>query len=108
MLSSLTDTSLHHKAFRYGMYLSYVLFAITLTGIMYIDPMYLSSLDSALKYYVAIVLLVRFNPLASVPRKKADIKFNRSIAFSAGVFLLLTTAALSATKASAQVADAFL
>ena len=93
MLSTFASTSWHHDFFIYGMYLSYILFAITLTGVLYIDPVYLSTLRTILKYYVCVVLLLRFNPYVKRSNKASDIEFNRRIAFSAGLFLLFTTAA---------------
>ena len=75
------------------LYASYILFGIAFTGILAINPTYLSTLDTILKYYVSIFLLFRFNPWA---RKAIDSEardFDRQIAFAAGFFLLLTTAA---------------
>jgi hypothetical protein len=98
MLSFLANTSWHHDLFIYGMYLSYILFAITLTGILYIDPVYLTALRTFLKYYVCAILILRFNPFVTGSTKPSDIAFNRRIAFSAGIFLLLTTTATSVVQ----------
>ena len=98
MLSTFASTSWHHDFFIYGMYLSYILFAITLTGMLYIDPVYLSTLRTILKYYVCAILLIRFNPFVKRSNKASDIEFNRRIAFSAGIFLLLTTTATNAME----------
>ena len=95
MLSFFANTSWHHDFFIYGMYLSYILFIITLTGMLYIDPVYLSTLRIILKYYVCAILLIRFNPFVKRSNKASDIEFNRRIAFSAGIFLLLTTTVTS-------------
>jgi hypothetical protein len=98
MLSSIVNTSWHHNLFTYGVYLSYVLFIVTLTGVLYIDPSYLSTLRNILKYYVCAILLLRFNPFVKMSTKTSDIEFNRRIAFSAGIFLLLTTTATVAIQ----------
>ena len=98
MLSSLAKSSWHHDIFIYGMYLSYMLFAVTLTGVSYIDPVYLSTLRTLLKYYVCAILLLRFNPFVKTSNKASDIEFNRRIAFSAGIFLLFTTAATNVAE----------
>ena len=95
MLSSFASSSWHHDFFIYGTYLSYILFAMTLTGILYINPVYLSTLRTILKYYVCAVLLLRFNPFVKWSNKASDVEFNRRIAFSAGIFLLLTTTVTS-------------
>jgi hypothetical protein len=83
----------HQSIFVKGLYLSYFLFAAALTGIVHLDPQYLDTLETALHYYVCFFLIIRFNPLsrnrAMTPK---TIEFDRRIAFSAGVFLLLTTA----------------
>ena len=89
----------HKKAYTWGLYLSYTLFAIALTGAVTVDPSYLMYLESTIRYYVCIFLLVRFNPLThKQARSKATTEFDRKIAFSAGVFLLLTTTIADVAK----------
>ena len=75
------------KAFLYSVYVSYILFAIIFLGVATIDPTYLQLLDTIMKTYVALFLVLRFNPLVSERHTKID----RQIAFSAGVFLLVST-----------------
>jgi hypothetical protein len=70
------------------MYASYVLYAIALFGISSMDPTYLSTLNMVLKYFIIGVLMVRFNPWIET---KSFNEFDRSVVFSAAVFLLTTT-----------------
>ena len=86
----------HKKLFLYGNYLSYILFIAAFFGVIYISPYHLETLTIALKYYVCIFLLVRFNPFIKITSRDAE--FDRKVAFSAGVFLLLTTTATSMAK----------
>ena len=81
----------HKKAFLYGTYASYILFALAFGGIISDAPHYLDTLNIALKYYVCAFLLIQFNPFVKIKTRDAD--FDRRVAFSAGVFLLLTTTA---------------
>lgn len=76
----------------YGvLYTWYGLYAIALLGIATVAPRYLSILTNALKYFIIVFLLVRFNPWT---RQKSEpfTAFDRSIVFSAAFFLLATTA----------------
>tara|TARA_B100000902_G_scaffold2500_1_gene3165 strand:+ start:2221 stop:2601 length:381 start_codon:yes stop_codon:yes gene_type:complete len=89
---NLTNKPWHQKLFVYGLYLSYLLFALSLTGVFPVSYEYLVNLRSLLTYYVCFILILRFNPF--IERKiitKNDYKFDRRIAFTAGCFLLLTT-----------------
>ncbi len=81
----------HKQIFLYANYISYILFALAFVGILKDAPQYLNTLNTILKYYVCAFLLVRFNPLIKI--KSRDAEFDRKVAFSAGVFLLLTTTA---------------
>ena len=91
----MTTQKLHQQLFLYGLYLSYFLFFIALTGVAKVSPDYLESLESGLKYYVAIFLILRFNPWAR-DNKTDSAAFDRRVAFSAGTFLLLSSALASA------------
>lgn len=93
VLFDLTNATWHQKLYIFGLYTSYLLFFISLTGIIALKPSYLTVLENILKYYVCIFLIVRFNPFVkkrSITQKEID--FDRRVAFSAGIFLLLTTA----------------
>ena len=91
----------HKRAYTWGLYASYTLFAIALTGVATISPKYLAALEAAIKYYVCAFLLIRFNPLTHKrARSAATAEFDRRIAFSAGVFLLLTTTIADLAKSS--------
>ena len=64
-----------------------------MTGIIVLQPTYLTTLEEILKYYIAAFLIIRFNPF--VKKHSTTVKeynFDKKIAFSAGVFILLTTA----------------
>ena len=103
----LSRSEWHKKAYAWGISLSYVLFALALTGVLSVDPRYLSILQTAIKYYVCAFLLIRFNPITHRPAiSRQAAEFDRKIAFSAGVFLLLTTAATSVATAYVESAKA--
>lgn len=83
----------HRSIYMYGLYASYFLFFVLFTGIIAISPQYLYTLEDYIKYYVCFFLLIRFNPWFSTKIKNSpqEAEFDRRIAFSAGIFLLLTT-----------------
>jgi uncharacterized membrane protein (DUF485 family) len=74
------------------LYASYALYAIALFGISSMAPTYLITLNTVLKYFIIVLLLARFNPWVET---KSFHEFDRSVVFSAAVFLLATTAITS-------------
>lgn len=77
---------LHEKLYTYGLYTSYVIFALTTLGLWTSGLEILDSLQFVLNLYIALFLIYNFNPYS----KKPVSQFGRGIAFSAGVLLLLT------------------
>tara|TARA_B100001057_G_scaffold459228_1_gene509208 strand:- start:404 stop:775 length:372 start_codon:yes stop_codon:yes gene_type:complete len=88
----------HQKTYKYILYISYILFGFAFTGVVTINPAYLATLENILKYYVSFFLILRFNPFFNKPAKSNREKFDRYISYSAGVFLLLSTALTSAAE----------
>jgi len=78
----------HQNIFYIALYLSYFLYIIAFFKIESYDPKYLQLLDTIIKYYVIIFLLLRFNPFV----KQKFNEFDRTIVFSSAIFLLTTTA----------------
>lgn len=75
------------SAFIYSIYASYLLFFVAFFGLATIKPEYLQVLEAVMKTYVALFLVLRFNPLV----RERPTKLDRQIAYSAGLFLLVTT-----------------
>jgi len=91
------DKKWHQLTFDYGLYASYFLMIFALTGILTIDPKYINLLETIIQLYVAIFLMLKFNPIV---RNKGDMtKFDRKIAWSAGVFLFLSSTVFATAKA---------
>ncbi len=69
--------------------ISYGLIFLSALGISEMAPKYLASLDYYIRVYICLFLIWRFNPL----RENYEFTdLDRKIAFSAGVFILTTTA----------------
>ena len=86
------DYKLHQQFYLYGSILSYSVFLLTLTGIVTFAPTHILLLQKMLKYYVCLFLIIRFNPFKKIRNiTKKDVEFDRKVAFSSGIFLLLTT-----------------
>ena len=97
-LFGLSEATWHQKLYLYAIYISYILFAIAYTGIIAVSPAYLQTLNTFIEYYVALFLVLRFNPLVNFKKNPGAAAFDRRIAFSAGMFLLLTTTAMQIAK----------
>lgn len=73
----------------YLLYTFYVLYIIVILNLTYFDTVtkYLPTIQSALKYFVIIFLIVRFNPYSNAKFTE----FDKKIIFSSSLFLLSTT-----------------
>ena len=82
-----TITSVQLKMYNTIRVLSYVIYFLALFGITLIDPAFLTKFEGFIQIYISLFLLYRFNPFTSVTFYELD----RKIAFSSGIFLLMTT-----------------
>jgi hypothetical protein len=80
--------SFQTQAFSFILYLTWILYFAITFGLSANAPQYLNDMQYYLKIYVSLFLILRFNPFRRVRFTKLDAK----IAFSAGMFLLATTA----------------
>jgi hypothetical protein len=78
---------LHQQIFYVALYLSYILYIFAYFRIGIYDPKYLGMLDTYMKTYIALFLLIRFNPFV----KPQFTEFDRTVVFSSAIFLLTTT-----------------
>jgi hypothetical protein len=79
----------HQKLFLYTLYISWVLYPLSLI----IETQYhinniVMFVDTAVKLYVSLVLVYKFNPWFG---KQDFTKFDRRLAWHAGFFLLIST-----------------
>lgn len=86
-------TSKIHKwqeqLFNIFIYASYFLLIISSLGLSETAPKYLQYLDYYVRIYICLFLMWRFNPLRT---HYEFTELDRKIAFSAGAFILTTTA----------------
>lgn len=80
-------TNFQEKVFYIAVTISYILYGLTLFGLYKKAPEYLYTLNMAMKIYVSLFLIIRFNPYV----KNTFTNFDRKIAYTSGIFLLLTT-----------------
>ena len=77
-----------NRAFDIIMNITLILYIVIALGLSANAPQYLYELHSIIKIYISLFLIYRFNPFRRVKYTGLDVK----IAFSAGLFLLGTTA----------------
>jgi len=77
------------RAFTAFIYISYILLIVSSLGLSEFVPKYLTNLDYYVRIYICLFLIWRFNPF----RKYYEFTdLDRKISFSAGLFILTTTA----------------
>ena len=89
MISKLKLHEAQSNFFNIFIYITYALLFISALGISQTAPKYLDSMEYYVRIYICLFLMWRFNPL----REKVEFtELDRKIAFSAGAFILTTTA----------------
>jgi len=86
----------HESAYRYIGFFSVIIYLIALFGIINFNPIYLTYLRTISRIYISIILITRFFPWRKY--KKPFTKFDREIAFYAGIFLLISTGIIDYIK----------
>lgn len=66
---------------------TYIVYFLALFGITLVNPLLIDELEKVIQVYVSLFLIYRFNPFKTITYNELD----RKIAFSAGIFLLMTT-----------------
>ena len=77
------------KLFTMFIYISYILIIASSFGLYENAPKYLQLMDYYIRIYICLFLIWRFNPLRT---HYEFTNLDRKIAFSAGAFILTTTA----------------
>lgn len=88
-LLSLSNKEWHKTMYYYSNFISIFLILIAYTGVIYINPIYISRLHTFLLFYVCAILLIRFNPYF----KGGQSDFDKKIAFTAGIILFTSVIA---------------
>jgi hypothetical protein len=103
-LIDFSDKAWHKSLFNYVSYISVVLIIIGYSGVILINPKYVSEAHAFILYYVCLVLLIRFNPYA---KKTHFTEFDKHVAFTAGILLFTTTIAKHLTTYETAIMDLF-
>lgn len=90
-LIKFTEQKWHQKLYYLLSYLTIILYVIAFIGLSFNAPKYLLLLQEIMKIYISIILILRFNPYYKIEFNKNNYEFDRKLAFSSGIFLLLTT-----------------
>ena len=85
---------LTQKIYRVVMIITWISYITALYGVILFNPTYINALDSVTKMFVAIFLIIRFNPFTNALMTK----FDKQIALSAGIFLLFTSTLTATIK----------
>jgi len=76
------------EIFTYAIYFNYILYIVIALGLSQTAPIYLQYLDSFIRNFVSLFLIVQFNPFNDITEFT---QFDRKVAFSAGVFTFATS-----------------
>ena len=89
-LVTFSDKAWHKSLFNYVSYLSVIMILLAYSGVILINPKYVNLAHAFILYYVCLILLIRFNPYS---KKSHLVKFDKTVAFTAGILLFTSTIA---------------
>lgn len=78
----------HEHAYNYLIYISFLLYFIAITGLIIVNPSYLTYIKTITNLYVSIILIIKFNPLRKI-KKLTD--FDKNLIFSSAMLILLSS-----------------
>ena len=78
----------HENIFLYVLYATWFIYFASLIGTVSFGISYLDLLREILKIYISLFLIIKFNPFQKIQDFS---KFDRRVAFEAGLFLFSTT-----------------
>ena len=76
-----------HNIYQILTSVSFALYIISAIGVYDTAPQYILYIDIALKLFIGLFLIFRFNPLVKIQIND----FDKQIIFSAGIFILLSS-----------------
>lgn len=79
--------NIQYKIYTTILITTYIVYFLALFGITLVNPLLIDELEKVIQVYVSLFLIYRFNPFNTITYNELD----RKIAFSAGIFLLMTT-----------------
>jgi len=88
MLNQMLD-SIQEKFFNIFIFITYLFILLSFLGLSNYTPKYLEEIDYYVRIYICLFLIWRFNPFRKLD---AFTNLDRKIAFSAGLFIITTTA----------------
>lgn len=94
-IKQLGDNKWHPRVYSIITWGFWIIYIISYLGVASIDPTYISLVDTIAKLYVALLLMIRFNPLIKDNRMT---NFDKQIAWNAGLFLFLSSTFVVAVK----------
>ena len=80
----------HEKLYRYAANISILLLFLSYFGLGFINKNYINAVRIVIRLYIALILIIRFNPYFSSKIKNKNV-CNTRIAYDAGWWLLITT-----------------
>jgi hypothetical protein len=83
--------NMYHLIFKHLNIITTILFILSLFGIYFINKQYLSLVNNLYHFYIASFLLIRFNPFRKDEKNEFDKEFNKELAFSAGLYLIVSS-----------------
>lgn len=87
----LTKLNFHRIVYKYLTQIYSIIFFVSFLGITLVNQKYIHYLSTIIHLYVGIVLIIRFNPYTKNSTTKKEKEYDRRIAYSAGILLLMST-----------------
>ena len=96
VIQYLTEQKWHQNVFNNLVIFTSVILVLSLFGVSFINPKYETIARYIIQIYISFFLILRFNPLVKLKNlSKPQRKFDRKIAFSAGLYIFSSSVVFS-------------
>ena len=87
----LTKLDFHRVIYKYLTQIYSIIFVISFLGVTLVDYKYTYYLSTIIHMYIGIVLIIRFNPYTKNSTTQKEKEYDRRIAYSGGILLIMST-----------------
>ena len=81
----------HEKIYLFFYYLAWILYIFSIIGLSQFGSKFFDEIQHYLRIYISLFLIIKFNPWGIISKSGKISRFDRIIAFQAGIFILTTT-----------------
>ena len=81
----------HEKIYLFFYYIAWIMYILSLLGLPSLGIDFFKTIQQYLRIYISLFLVIKFNPFGKTHKSNKISKFDKTIAFQGGLFILTTS-----------------